>query len=203
MEKPTLLYVYDPMCSWCWGYRSTWLTLQKKLSGQVDIKYLVGGLAEDSDVPMPESMQNILQQTWRKIAEQLGCEFNFDFWTTCKPRRSTYPACRAVIVARAYGLEKEMCYAIQQGYYLQAKNPSDNLSLISMANSIGLDTTLFDEALNSESINQQLMNEITYVRKLPINGFPSLVLAKNNQFIPIELNYTNWQISYDSIMAHM
>ncbi len=62
---------------------------------------------------------------------------------------------------------------------------------------------LFDEALNSDTINQQLMNEITYVRQLPINGFPSLVLAKKNQFIPIELNYTNWQVSYDSIMAHM
>jgi len=68
MEKPTLLYVYDPMCSWCWGYRSTWLTLQDKLSEQVDIKYLVGGLAEYSDVPMPENMQHILQRTWRKIA---------------------------------------------------------------------------------------------------------------------------------------
>ena len=203
MDKPTLLYIYDPMCSWCWGYRSTWITLQEKLSETIAVKYLVGGLAEDSNQPMPDSMQHFLQQTWQKIAEQLGCDFNFEFWSKCKPRRSTYPACRAVIAARAHGVEQQMYYAIQQGYYLQAKNPSDNSTLIDMASSIGLDRTAFEEALTSEYVEQQLMTEISYVRQLPINGFPSLVLANNNQFTGIELDYKNWETSYKSIMAHL
>ena len=199
--KPTLLYIYDPMCSWCWGYRTTWQLLQDKLSSTVDVKYLVGGLATDSDEPMPENMQHFLQQTWHKIAEQIGCEFNYDFWSDCQPRRSTYPACRAVIAAREYGLEQEMCFAIQQGYYLQARNPSDNSTLVALATSIGLDAEVFEQALKSEKVNQQLLTEIDYVRKLPINGFPSLVLAINNQHIPIELDYKNWQTSYDNIVS--
>ena len=63
--KPILYYVYDPMCSWCWGYRPTWLTLQKNLESIVEVTSLVGGLAEDSDVPMPEQMKGFLQQTWK------------------------------------------------------------------------------------------------------------------------------------------
>lgn len=210
MIKPTLMYIYDPMCSWCWGYRSTWQVLQEKLSSVVEVKYLVGGLAPDSEDPMPEKMQQFLQQTWHNIAEQLGCEFNFDFWTLCQPRRSTYPACRAVIAARDYGLEQAMYLAIQQGYYLQAKNPSNNSTLIAIAASIGLDANTqssskltFEQALKSEKVNQQLLTEIALVRELPSNGFPSLVLAINNQYIPIELDYKRWQTSYDCIMAHV
>jgi len=203
MIKPTLLYIYDPMCSWCWGYRSTWQVLQEKLSSLVEVKYLVGGLAADSVEPMPEKMQNFLQQTWRNINEQLGCEFNFYFWTKCQPRRSTYPACRAVIAAREYGLEQAMYFAIQQGYYLQAKNPSDNATLITMATSIGLDVNGFKKSLTSEKVNHQLLTEISFVRQLPINGFPSLVLAINNEFIAIELDYKHWQASFDSIMMHL
>ena len=203
MIKPTLMYIYDPMCSWCWGYRTTWQVLQEKLSSKVEIKYLVGGLATDSDEPMPETMQHFLQQTWHNIAEQLGCEFNFDFWRKCQPRRSTYPACRAVIAAREHGLEQAMYLAIQQGYYLQAKNPSDNSTLTVIASSIGLDANAFGQALKSEKVNQQLLTEIAYVRQLPINGFPSLVLAINNQFIAIELDYKRWKTSYDSIMEHI
>ena len=103
-----------------------------------------------------------------------------------------------------------MCLAIQQGYYLQAKNPSDNSTLISMAASIGFDAHTqatskcsFEQVLNSEKVNQQLLTEIALVRQLPMNGFPSLVLAVNNQYIPIELDYKRWQTSYDSIMVHI
>ena len=28
-EKATLYYVYDPMCSWCWGYKPTWDKVKK------------------------------------------------------------------------------------------------------------------------------------------------------------------------------
>ncbi|MCJ8272080.1 MAG: DsbA family protein, partial [Psychrosphaera sp.] len=98
MEKPILYYVYDPMCSWCWGYRPAWQALKEQLEPVVDIQYRVGGLAPDSDLPMPADMQTFLQGVWHKINAQLGTQFNHDFWTHCQPRRSTYPACRAVLI---------------------------------------------------------------------------------------------------------
>ena len=68
---------------------------------KLSIEYKVGGLAPDSDEPMPLDMQQFLQQTWHRIEQQLGTKFNHDFWHTAQPRRSTYPACRAVLVAKA------------------------------------------------------------------------------------------------------
>lgn len=203
MTKPVLMYIYDPMCSWCWGYRPTWDILQDKLSSTLDINYLVGGLAPDTDELMSDDMQHFLQQIWHKIANQLGAQFNFDFWVKCQPKRSTYPACRAIIIAREYQLEQAMYLAIQQGYYLQAKNPSDNNTLIALASSIGLDSKKFEQALTSDKVNQQLLAEIALVRQMPINGFPSLVLAINDQFISIEVDYEHWQTTYDRIMAYL
>jgi putative protein-disulfide isomerase len=205
--KPTLIYIYDPMCSWCWGYQATWQLLQenllKSLSDTLDIQYFVGGLAPDSDELMPEAIQMFLQKTWHKINQQLGTEFNFDFWQICQPRRSTYPACRAVIAAREQACEQEMLLAIQQGYYLQAKNPSNNNVLIEFAASIGLDVELFTQALTSDRVNQQLSSEISTTRNLPSNGFPSLVLAVNGQFQPIDIDYKNWQSTYENILSYL
>ena len=94
MAKPILYYIYDPMCSWCWGYQPTWLLLQQQLESRIQIHTLVGGLAEDSNALMPETMQDFLQETWHKISAELGTQFNFNFWSQCQPKRSTYPACR-------------------------------------------------------------------------------------------------------------
>ena len=203
IEKPTLYYVYDPMCSWCWGYRATWSILEKKLLEIVNIEYCLGGLAPDSNEPMPQPMQTFLQQIWNKISQQLGTEFNFNFWEDCQPRRSTYPACRAILVARQQGLEKEMLYAIQQAYYLQAQNPSNNNVLITLAENIGLHKKDFQALLLSEGLNERLMNEIEKARAMPINGFPSLVLKFNAQYFSVKIDYKNWQVSYEQILSVM
>ncbi len=203
MNKTVLYYIYDPMCSWCWGYRPAWSALQKQLKTKLDIQYRVGGLASDSDLPMPDEMQLFLQQTWQKISRELGTKFNFDFWNCCLPRRSTYPACRALLAAREQGLEQEFCFAVQQAYYLQAKNPSDEDTLLQLAASLGFNREQFKLRLNSETLNQQLMNEIATVRQMPIQGFPSLVLAVNGQFIAVPVDYKNWQNSYKKILSYL
>ncbi|MGS0728605.1 DsbA family protein, partial [Shewanella sp. 0m-11] len=168
---------------------------------ELNIEYRLGGLAPDSDEPMPEEMQQFLVQTWSKIALQLGTAFNFDFWQQCKPRRSTYPACRAALLARESGLEKEMLLAIQQAYYLEAKNPSDDATLVELANKLGLDSTQFAIALNSDETRAMLEGELNRTRHLPIQGFPSLVLLVNGELYSIEIDYQNNQSSYQQIAA--
>jgi putative protein-disulfide isomerase len=205
MPNATLYYVHDPMCSWCWGYRPTWDTLQAQLlqqfGQQLTIKYLVGGLAPDSDLPMPRPMQQMLQQTWQKIAEQLGTQFNHDFWHHGQPRRSTYPACRASMIARQYGLEQQMINAIQQAYYLNARNPSDLDTLVSIAIQIGIPADPFIEQLTTSEVDKQLLQEINFAGQLPIQGFPSLVLMADNNAYPIRLDYHQWQTSLADILT--
>lgn len=206
MNLATLFYVYDPMCSWCWGYKPTWTFLQAQLKQQfpqLSIEYRLGGLAADTSEPMPEEMEEFLQQTWQQVSQQLGSEFNFDFWTKCQPRRATYPACRGVLLARDEGLEQPFYQAVQQAYYLQAKNPSDDDTLINIAAELGMDSSAFASALNSEHTQQRLQQEINQTRRLPIQGFPSLVMALNGDLILIELDYKNAQTSFKQIESLM
>ena len=203
-SKIQLFYVYDPMCSWCWGYRPTWLALQQALKTQLPELAIItrlGGLAPDSDELMPAEMQQFLTNTWRKIEKQLGTKFNFDFWQQCQPRRSTYPACRACLIARESNQEQQMNDAIQTAYYLQAKNPSDNSTLIALAEEIGIDKETFTKQLTSPLTDQKLMAEIGKARALPIQGFPSLVLQCDGQYHPIALDYIHWESSFEVIIG--
>ncbi len=105
---PQLYYFHDPMCSWCWGYRPVSDKLFSNLPAEIYLVRVLGGLAPDSNEAMPEELLRAIPGYWRKIEKLLGTEFNFDFWINCQPRRSTYPACRAVIAASNQGLEVEM-----------------------------------------------------------------------------------------------
>lgn len=187
-ETRTLYYVHDPMCSWCWAFVPTWEQIQRELPNDIEVVYLLGGLAPDSDLPMPEQMKLTIAGYWQTIQDRVpGTQFNYDFWTQCQPRRSTYPSCRAVLAAKAQAkdsdeakvLEQAIIKAIQEGYYLNARNSSDFDTLIAFAREIGLDAKRFELELNSESTIEKLKEEIQLSRSIGAQGFPSLILNSN------------------------
>ncbi len=201
-DMVTLYYIHDPMCSWCWGFRPVWQTVVRELSShptgrKIRIQYLLGGLAADTSDPMPVALQKTIRQTWGTIQQSVpGTKFNFDFWHQCQPRRSTYPACRAIIAAReqdntgnATNYAADMLYAIQQAYYLQARNPSDDNTLIYLADMLGLDTEQFRLTLNAAATQQQLLLEIERSRELGAYSFPSLILQNTIESRVINIDY--------------
>jgi len=192
-----LYYIHDPMCSWCWAFRPVWTAVQKALPDTLEIKYLLGGLAPDSDSLMPAATQAMIRRHWHTIQKRVpGTEFNFKFWTECKARRSTYPACRAVIAARLQDpqLEDTMILAIQQAYYLQARNPSDDDMLIDLAAGLGLDSEQFRYDLNSQTTQNLLMQEIQQAHNIGAQSFPSLVLEKDGVCHAISADYNHAEI---------
>lgn len=82
-----------------------------------------------------------------------------------------------------------MIHAIQQAYYLEARNPSDTATLVDLAEEIGLDRKLFYAELSGAAVQDQLKQEVAFARKAPINGFPSLVLRIPTGLCPVILDY--------------
>lgn len=199
--QSTLYYIHDPMCSWCWGYRPTWLKLKSALPESCTVSNVMGGLAADSDEPMPEELQKSIQDTWRNIEAKLGTRFNFDFWTQCEPRRDTYKACRAVMIAAEHGLEERMILAIQRAYYLNAKNPSDLDTLVDLAIELSINGRSFRSALESEDTEKLFKRQRSMATYLDSSGFPSLRLKIEDQVHSITLDYEDYTVSLNEIRA--
>ncbi len=205
-SQAILFYVHDPMCSWCWAFAPTWAEIKQNLPEHIKVRYLLGGLAPASNEPMTSAMQAAISGYWRTIMQKVpGTQFNFDFWEKCEPRRSTYPSCRAVIAARNQDVTKElpMISAIQHGYYLNAMNPSDDSTLVTLASEIGLNSTQFEKDLNSLDTQNQLIEEINMGRAIGAQGFPSLILKapKGYQYLPHDYNDATFTLSRLSKLA--
>ena len=202
----TLYYVHDPMCSWCWAFKKIYEDIVTCLPDEVNLKRLLGGLATDTDEYMSEEMQGYIKNHWRTIQDKVpGIKFNFDFWDKCKPRRATYSACRAVIAARNQGSEydEKMTLAIQHGYYMQARNPSDHETLIAFASEMNLDSELFSCDLISSETEEVLNQEIHFSQQLGITGLPYLLLEIDGNKIRIPTSYTNSEEMLTAIQGNL
>lgn len=202
--KSILYYVHDPMCSWCWGFDQTLTDLLGSLPENVEIIRLLGGLAPDSNQAMSLVMQEQIKNNWLRIEDTIpGVKFNFEFWKNNIARRSTYPACRAVIAARQQGQEHElaMTKAIQRAYYQEARNPSDTITLLELADEIGLNVLYFEKDLSSTKVDNELQYELDFSRALFVESYPSLVLKVENENFLISINYTNSEEMLDKIKS--
>lgn len=176
-----LFYVVDPMCSWCYGFKEALDAVRADLPEGTDFELVMGGLAPDSNEPMDEQTKDYVQQAWRAVTEQTGATFNHDFWTECAPRRSTYPSCRAVIVAAEIDLGWEMLDAIQRAYYQQARNPSDEDTLVELAVELGIDGEAFRGRLRDPEIEAALKAHLALRSQLGASSFPSLGIAQGKK----------------------
>lgn len=187
----TLHYISDPMCSWCYAFSSVLNQIKSKYRNEFSIRYRLSGLASDTSDPMPNATKEYIQNQWRQITERTGIKFNWDFWTVCKPRRSTYNACRAVIAARMLDPECDhlIFESIQNAYYQRAMNPSDLSVLVQLASEIGLNEKTFLDRMQSDEVNIILNEDIHFKKSLNNPFFPSLFIEKDSHFFLVSNGY--------------
>lgn len=187
----TIYHIHDPMCSWCYAFKPTLDKIRKSFDSNIEFIHIVGGLARQTNTVMPKEQQETIESIWYQIHEEVGTKFNHDFWKKCKPRRSTYLACQATIVARLENKEDEMIEAIQNAYYQRAMNPSDEKTLVQLASEIGLNEIKFKEDLNSQKIAKLMEEDLNKRRKMQVRVFPTLLLQYKKELYPINIKYND------------
>ena len=200
-----LYYFHDPMCSWCYAFDTVLKQIEALLPEFICLKKVVGGLAPDTDMPMPVHLQRSIQSAWKQIEKTVPeIQFNFEFWNKNQPFRSTYPSCRAVLAAKkqSSGFENKMIQQIQWAYYQNAENPSLDEILILCAQRIGLNIELFKKDYNGQMIEDEFQNEIQFSRELGVSSYPSLRLEIENKILPISIDCNDEQNVIKQILQY-
>ena len=74
-SRPELIYVGDPMCSWCWGMAPVVERLAAR--DDVDTRIIVGGLRPGPRAQVLDAdMREMLAGHWAQVASVTGQPFN-------------------------------------------------------------------------------------------------------------------------------
>jgi putative protein-disulfide isomerase len=94
-----------------------------------------------------------------------------------------------------------MIEAIQRAYYLEARNPSDADTLVSLAMELGLDGAQFADRLDAAQTRDSLEQDIRQARRIGADSFPSLRLQTGDSYWPVPVDYTDAGTMLDTIHA--
>lgn len=173
----SLIYVGDPMCSWCWGFAPE----IDSLADSHRVEVVVGGLRPGPVAQaLDDRLADVLAHHWEEVAARTGQPFDTSFLD----RRDgwvydTEPAARAVVAIRDASPDRALRYftAVQEAFYAEGRDVTDFEVLAAIAADAGLDAAAALEAMSSEDAKKRAWEDFSRSRSWGISGFPTLLAS--------------------------
>lgn len=200
LQDKRIIYVGDPMCSWCYGIAPVVAGLQEYCDvNALAFEIIVGGLRSGGSDQWNTQFKNFLRNEWQKIEETTGQPFAFNVLDLEYFNYDTEPSCRAVVVAKGLLPEDnqkdltQFFAKVQQKFYLDNEDPKETEFYRSICDNLDLNFETFKERFESEKAKDQTLKEFHYRSQLGVRGFPSFLMIKDNEVSLLTSGYTSLQ----------
>jgi len=190
-----IIYVGDPLCSWCWGI-SPQLHLLQQRAAQEGIPYriVVGGLRPGGGDPWNQEFKDFLRHHWEEVHARSGQPFGYDLFERAAFNYDTEPSCRAVVAARTLdpALEHRFFEWIQHYFYVRNEDPNGVAFYAPICAELGLDFARFSELFASPAIRQATLAEFQLNRQWGVTGYPTVIFRQGDRLLALARGYANF-----------
>lgn len=182
-----LIYIADPMCSWCYGFaRSLSALLADPGEVGVELELVMGGLRPGTTEPLAPARADEIFGLWRRVHLATGQSFAPAPHTALHLPGFVYntePACRAVVTLRQHWPTQAWAYlnAVQQAFYAEARDVTRTDVLSTIAAGLGLPRSAFQAAFESDDMREQTRHDFAQTQSWGIRSFPALMAEHAGQ----------------------
>jgi len=181
-NNPTrLIYLMDPMCSWCWGFAPVFQALAEQAAAAgVAVHLVAGGLRAGQQAPIDSKMCDYILGHWREVQKRSGQPFNFDGAFKEGFVYDTLPACRALVAAKTLDNPKTwpLVSRMQRAFYVEGRDIVKPHLLVELAAEVGFKRSAFAKSYDSDPVEQALLADFAFAQNLGISGFPTLLAER-------------------------
>jgi len=190
----TLLYVADPMCSWCWGFSPVITRVVDDYGSRAPMQVMVGGLRPGNTKIMDEEQKGYIREHWHHVQEASGQPFDFTFFDQDGFIYDTEPACRAVVVARKLEESKTLSFlnSLHGAFYRDKRNITSVSELGQLAAESGFDQSQFEQEMHSEEVKEETRGDFWFTQKSGITGFPTLLAVEDKKASLVTAGFRKW-----------
>lgn len=193
MQKE-LIFVLDPMCSWCWGFAPIVEELRTTLKDEYKFSLVLGGLRTKGQMPWNESAKAYLKEHWEQVSQRTGQVFSKILFEKEFFDYDTYPACKAVITVRElFGMQSAFAYihAIQEAFYTRSEDITNLDRLTSLLHRSASDQSAFRTFFESDRAQLLMEHDFAKARSMGANAFPSVVVIDEEGHMVCQKGYRN------------
>ena len=200
--KPEVIYIGDPMCSWCWGIAPVVERIAAR--DDVDTRVIVGGLRPGpSAEPLDDRMRSMLAHHWEKVAQVSGQPFDSAGLEREDWIYDTELPAIAVTTMRQHAPDETLRFFtdLQQAFYAMGVDITDLAVYPDLIDSYDIDHTAFLTELITPQARARAWEDFAAARKLGVLGFPTVMLSVDGATQVLSRGYASQQ-HFDDQLAY-
>jgi len=194
-----VIFVYDALCGWCYGFAPVMEAYYRQYASTVDIEVLSGGMLIRQRVEPLKEMAAYIRQVHKEVERVSGVKFGEAFLTDTLEKgeflMDSLPPAIALSVFKQHNPREAVLFAgaIQRAVYYHGKDPNDYQLYGALAAKWGWDQHAFVEQMNLPAFEQEALNDFERTKNLGVSGFPAVFLEDQGQLQPLTVGYTGFE----------
>lgn len=174
-----IIYGYDPLCGWCYGFIPT-LRALKRDRPDIEVQVKMGGLVTGERIRPYKEMANYIKNASAKMASVTGQHLGQAFFEHILTRddilSSSYVPCTAVLQVRQTHPKQvlEFAHGIQIAHFRDGKDLNTLATYESVTKSLGI--AIDFQLPAAHELPTTLAEEFRTTRSLGINSFPTVLV---------------------------
>jgi len=191
-----LIYVMDPMCSWCYGFAPVFSKLVDYAQKfNVGYKITIGGLRAGNTKPIDNQMRSFILEHWKQVNLVTSQHFLMENALPIGFVYDTFPACKAVICVRVLDTRKTLDFIanIQHAFYAKGLDITKFDELLKTAKLSGINPQQFIDKFNDENIHKQTCADFIFTKNLGVTSFPTVFIENNKKYTLLSNGYQTFE----------
>ena len=181
MEKPTIYYVYDALCGWCYSFGPVIQKFEDNYRDRVQTEVLSGGMVVGGRVGPVSNMADYIRQAVPRLTEITGVKFGEAYFTQVLDK-GTYisnsePPSVALSILKEQAPEKPIALAhnLQKLQFVEGRDFNEVETYLPLAATYGISEEVFRHKFTSDDYRLKAHQDFELVQSWGITGFPAVV----------------------------
>jgi putative protein-disulfide isomerase len=193
----TILYFFDPLCGWCYGFSPVIKKLQEEFSDAMSFRAVCGGMITGDRVRPIADKADYIRSAIPRLEQMTGVTFGEKYYKNILDSSdyvsdSTPPsiAVNALkMLTHSNGIE--IASALKELHFQDGMRYDDEETYRKLAGKFGVQDSALLEAMNLSEIEDMTFSDFELTHLLEVNGFPSVCVEFNGQYYQIANGYTH------------
>jgi putative protein-disulfide isomerase len=188
-----LLYIADPMCSWCWGFAPVIEKIDQ--SFDIPVRVIVGGLRPGSRAEPLDRVRPMLEHHWAQVGAASGQPFDVEALNRTDWMYDTLVPDTAVVVMRSTAPDEALRFlaVVQRAFYADVIDVTDPDVYRDLVVGFPVDPDEFVAAIRSPEMQAVAEQDFREAQWIGVTGFPTLLLRDGATTIPLSLGYAPFE----------
>lgn len=200
MDTPELIYVYDPLCGWCYGFSPVMKKIKEKYGDSLSYSVYTGGLVLGERIGTIKDKFEYILNAYKQVEETTGTTFGEGFKTNILGKADEY-VFSSVPPGKAFVILKDMqpnnvldfAHDLQKAIYWDGKDINKPEMYVEIAEKYGIDSTVFAQKFNDTAYDNLLKKDFETSAYYQAQGYPHVLLKKGEQYYLLTRGFASYE----------